>query len=45
MALKYLRSKKKKKLKNIKEKNKKKKSGLIWYEVSDRGVKDQVQSA
>lgn len=44
MALKYLRSKKKK-LKIFKEKNKKKKSGLILYQVSDRGVKNQVQSA
>ena len=37
MALKYLRGKKTlEKLKNF---------GLIWYKVSDRGVKDQVQSA
>ena len=42
MALKYLRSKKT--LKIFKEKNLKN-SGLIWYKVSDRGVKDQVQSA
>lgn len=44
MALKYLRSKKKSNLKIFKEKNKKK-SGLILYQVSDRGVKNQVQSA